>query len=118
DLEAPAGALPGADPRLPADVGRRRRYRPAPAGEFAVGVVVVVEGQADLLEVVLTAQAVGRCADLLYRGQEQADEDGDDGDHHQQLDQREAPARARERAWRAAHAQPPQESGDHESGDL
>ena len=31
----------------------------------------------------------GGGSDLLHGGQEQADQDGDDGDHHQQLDQRE-----------------------------
>ena len=49
-----------------------------------------MHGQADLLEVVGAADACGRLADLLDGGQQQADEDGDDGDHHQQLDQREA----------------------------
>ena len=31
----------------------------------------------------------GGLADLLHGRQQQADQDGDDGDHHQQLDQRE-----------------------------
>jgi len=48
-----------------------------------------VTGQGDLFEVVLALRAVGRPADLLDGGDEQADQDGDDGDHHQQLDQRE-----------------------------
>src|SRR5262249_60991536 len=48
-----------------------------------------VEGQADLLEVVGALRAPGGLADFLHRGQEQADEDGDDGDHNQQLDERE-----------------------------
>ena len=61
----------------------------APGREPAVGAVVVVEGQADLLQVVLAAQPGGGLADLLHGGQEQADEHRDDGDHHQQLDQRE-----------------------------
>jgi hypothetical protein len=46
-----------------------------------------VDGQADLLEVVGALHAVGRLAHLLHGGQEQADQDGDDGNHHQQLDQ-------------------------------
>jgi len=33
---------------------------------------------------------LGRLADLLDGGQQQADQDGDDGNHHQQFDQREA----------------------------
>src|SRR5205807_4940018 len=57
--------------------------------QFRVGVVVVVEGQPDLLKVVLATHAGGRLADLLHGGQQQADQNGDDGDHHQQLDQRE-----------------------------
>ena len=62
------------------DVGRRER---------AVGTLVVVDGQADLPQVVHALGAGGGLAHLLDGGQEQADEDGDDGDHHQQLDQRE-----------------------------
>ena len=58
--------------------------------------MVVVRGDAQLLEVVLALDPGGRFADLLYRGQQQADQDGDDGDDHQQLDQREA-GRASER---------------------
>ena len=55
-------------------------------------VVVVVQGQADLLEVVGALDAGGGLADLLHGGQQQADQDGDDGDDDQQLDQREAGA--------------------------
>src|SRR2546421_30440 len=63
-----------------------------PGRKDAVSSMVVVEGQADLLQVVLALGAGGRLAHLLDGGQEQADEDGDDGDHHQQLDQREPAA--------------------------
>src|SRR5262249_23748885 len=35
--------------------------------------------------------ACGGLADLLHGGEQQADEDGDDRDHHQKLDQRERP---------------------------
>ena len=59
-------------------------------GEALVGVVVHVGGQRDLLEVVGALDAGRGGADLLDGGQQEADEDGDDGDHHQQLDQREA----------------------------
>src|SRR5262249_8829764 len=51
--------------------------------------VVIVQRDADLLEVVRTRRAVGGLAHLLDGGHQQADEDGNDGDHHQQLDQRE-----------------------------
>src|SRR5262249_58416931 len=61
-----------------------------------LGVVVVAEGQAELLEVVGALHPRGGVADLLDGGEEQADEDGDDRYHHQQLDQCEglAPARS------------------------
>jgi len=49
-----------------------------------------VQAQADLLEVVRARHACGGLADLLHGGQQQADQDGDDRYHHQQLDQREA----------------------------
>jgi hypothetical protein len=49
-----------------------------------------VQGQAELLEVVLALGAGGGLAHLLHGGQEQADQHREDGDHHQQLDQREA----------------------------
>src|SRR5262249_27165223 len=44
------------------------------------------------LQVVLALDACGGLADLLHGRQQQADEDGDDGDHHQQLNQREGAA--------------------------
>src|SRR5262249_7865212 len=56
-------------------------------GQAAVGVVVVVQGDAHLFEVVGALGAVGGVADLLHGRQEQRDQDADDGDHHQQLDQ-------------------------------
>jgi hypothetical protein len=53
-----------------------------------------LEGEADVLEVILAASAGSRFANLLDRGQKHADENGDDRDYDQQLDQREAtPAR-------------------------
>src|SRR5262249_2646381 len=51
--------------------------------------------QHDLLEVVGTGRAVRGLADLLDSGDQQADQDGDDGDHHQQFDQRERPSLGR-----------------------
>src|SRR5262249_14805013 len=56
----------------------------------AVGVGTVDRGQADLLEVVGAAHAVGRLAHLLHGGHQQTDQDGDNCYHHQQFDQREA----------------------------
>ena len=54
--------------------------------------VVIVQGQPHLLEVVLALRPPGGLAGGLDGGEEQADQDGDDGDDHQQLDQREAAA--------------------------
>jgi len=48
-----------------------------------------VRREAELVHVVDAGRAAGGLADLLDGGEQQADEDGDDGDHHQQLDQRE-----------------------------
>ena len=52
----------------------------------------VMHGQADLPEVVLAGGAVGGLAHPLHGQQEHANEDGDDGDHHQQFDQGETHA--------------------------
>src|SRR5262249_55156210 len=57
-------------------------------------------------KVVGTLHAGRRLADLLDGGQEQADEDGDDGDHHQQLDQRK---RLPDRVSIPGHGKPPHE---------
>ena len=75
----------------------RRMHRPGvarrgidPGGwEPAVRPFVVVQRQADLLEVVRALDARRRLADLLHGRQQEADQDGDDGNHHQQLDERE-----------------------------
>ena len=57
-------------------------------------VMVVVQRQAELLEVVRTLRPPGRLAGLLYGRHEERREHRDDGDHHQQLDQRKAGTRA------------------------
>jgi len=54
-----------------------------------------VDGQPELLQVVRAGGAGGGLADLLDGGEEQPDQDGDDRDHHQQLDQRESRTVAR-----------------------
>jgi hypothetical protein len=51
---------------------------------------MVVDRQPDLLQVVGTLHPGSGLPNLLHGWQEQADQDGNDGDHHQQLDQREA----------------------------
>src|SRR5262249_10869040 len=76
----------GAPGRTVAHVDGKTR----PDWELPVVAVVVVRGQGDLLEVVQALGACGGRADLLDGGEQQADEDGDDRDHHQQLNQGEA----------------------------
>src|SRR5262249_47180137 len=47
-------------------------------------------GQTDLLQVVDTTRSIRCLADFLHCGEEQPDEHPDDGDHDEQLDQRES----------------------------
>jgi hypothetical protein len=54
-----------------------------------VGRFIVEAGQRQLFQVTLACGAVGGLADLLDGREQQANQDGDDGNHHQQLDQRE-----------------------------
>src|SRR5204863_166739 len=69
--------------RIVADGGR----------QVLVRVVVVVSGQTELLEVVGALHAAGGFAHLLYRGQQQPDQNGDDRNHDKNLDQREGASR-------------------------
>src|SRR5262249_9694784 len=55
------------------DVGGRERTE---------GAVIVVQGNQDLFDVVAARHAGRGFADLLHGGDAQADEDGDDGNHH------------------------------------
>ena len=50
----------------------------------------VGRGQSHLFQVVLGTHAVGGFAHLLHRGHQQTHQHRDDGDHHQQFNQREA----------------------------
>src|SRR5262249_2301917 len=52
-------------------------------GKAAVGVVVVVQGQTELLEVIGTLDSGGGLADFLRGRQQESNENGNDGDHHQ-----------------------------------
>src|SRR5262249_1245118 len=54
----------------------------------AAAILEIVQGQADLLEIVGTRGAVGGLAHLRDRRQQERDQHGDDGNHYQQLDQR------------------------------
>src|SRR5262249_32964146 len=74
------------------DGGGGERVRRVQGRELLVRAVVVMDRQAELLKVVGALHAGGGLADLLHGGEQQADENGNDGDHHQQLDQREAMA--------------------------
>src|SRR5262249_19160102 len=65
----------------------------------AVGVVIAVESQADLMEVVAAPHAAGSLADLLHGRQQQTHEGADDGNHHQQLNQREGVSHALRHGW-------------------
>ena len=58
-----------------------------PTGKRVHGRVVVVQGDADLLQVVRALDAPGGLAGRLDGGQQQGDQHGDDRDHDQQLDQ-------------------------------
>jgi len=48
-----------------------------------------MSGQSDVLEVVLALYCSGGCACLLNRGQDECHERRDDGNHHEQFDERE-----------------------------
>src|SRR5262249_16070987 len=74
--------------------------------EMVVGVVVVVQGEADLFEVVGAAHAVGGLADLLHGGQEQANQDANNGDDDQQFNQGKP---ASSLSLNVSHCPPPQE---------
>src|SRR5262249_6107421 len=81
--EQPRPGAPAAATRCDPGAGGGPDLRAAlsfPPGQLGVGVVVIVHGQADLFEVVGAVHAGGRLADLLRRRQEQAKQDGDDGD--------------------------------------
>ncbi len=74
------------------DAGRTERPFDPTRRESAVRVFKVVQGQADVLQIAAALNAVGGLAYLLHRRQQDADEHSDDGEHHQQLDQREGAA--------------------------
>ena len=73
--------------RQRAGIGGRRPHR---CREEAARVVEVMQGEADLLQVVFALDAIGGLAHLLHGRQQQADEHGNDGNHHQQFDQSKA----------------------------
>ena len=52
--------------------------------------MVILKSDPELLEIVLALRAAGRLAGLLYGRQQKGYENRDDGDHHQQFDDRES----------------------------
>jgi hypothetical protein len=67
--------------------GRIRAF--AGGRQKTVSRFVIGDRQTHLLQVVLALGAGGGLADFLHGWQEQTDEDGDDGNHYQQLNQSE-----------------------------
>ena len=55
-----------------------------------MSIMVVMKGQADLLEIVLTLSASGSFSCLLNGRQQQSNQDCYDGDHDKQFNQRES----------------------------
>ena len=77
------------------DRGARKRdhvIRALPEGKDSARTFVVVQGEPELLQVV-DALGTSRClAGRLHGGEKERDENGDDGNHDQQLNQRECAA--------------------------
>jgi len=82
---APIGSeafvLSGVEGRQAIVAGRR---------ESSVDIMIVVQGQPELLHVVETPDPIASLANSLHRRQQQSDQDADNGDHDQQLDERKA----------------------------
>ena len=56
--------------------------------------MVIVQSQADLLEIIDALNSPGRLAGRLHGRKQQRDQNRDDRDHDQKLDQRESTANA------------------------
>jgi hypothetical protein len=67
----------------PADANRTHGIGPDVAWESLIGIVVVVECEPELVQVVAARHSGRGLTDFLHGRQEQADQDGDDGDHDQ-----------------------------------
>src|SRR5262249_57908581 len=89
-LDAVGGGQTTAGRRSRVGVAAKQRVPVADGWELLIRVVVVVNGQADLFEVVATLDAGGCFANLLDGRQQETNQDGDDGDDDKQLDQGEA----------------------------
>ena len=76
----------------------------AVAGEDALDIEMLLQGQADLLEIILAANALGGATDALHRGQQHRHQDRDDGDDDQQFEQRKSEALTQ--LWQRKSAKP------------
>jgi hypothetical protein len=73
-----------------------------PQREHPEDVVIVVHGNAELLQVVAALRPAGRFAGGLDGGKQQGDEDRDNRDYHQQLNQRKtSPSRSHKQPFLA-----------------
>ena len=75
--------------------------------------LVIVDRDADLLEVVDALRAAGGLSRRLHRGEQERDQDRDDGDDHQQFDEGEC---ASSHVFPLAGALPGSRAGGEESG--
>ena len=72
-------------------VGIRSRDQVLIAGrKGGLRIVVIVQRDAELFQIIAAFHPVGGLTNLLDGGQQEADQDGDDGDHYQQLNQGES----------------------------
>ena len=89
ELEQPRGIGLAARQQLPGAA-----FYTHPGEKLALCFACVhLEGQAKLLEVVHALDAAGRLTSRLNGREQKTNQNGDDGDDHQQLDQREAATR-------------------------
>jgi hypothetical protein len=54
-----------------------------------LGHLIIVQGQADLPQVIFAGYTIGRLSHFLNCGEQEANQQGDDRDHDQQFDQGE-----------------------------
>src|SRR5579875_3537027 len=84
--------------------------------QTAMHIVAIVTGDGHLMKVVLALGTVGGLAHFLHRRQQQTDQNGDDGDHYQQLDQRETAAFAWVGNTSATHGETPKRQRKQDYG--
>ena len=62
--------------------------------ETIVDIVIVLCRNTHLLQIIAALTAAGSFAGSLHGRQEKRNQDGDDGDHHQQFNERKSPAQS------------------------